>query len=203
MWQGAEDEPGSRPGTAEAMEVVSLTEKLLIAERRLDREEEREELASRPEEDDGKGGGQGPEDTDDESSMQSSEAAVMREGGEEAEPAQERPGSSGEAGGKTSRAGHGRRGTTEGAGGTDKADEFRRMIRRLRRAKVKLFGHLTGNKKSIKYTVDMLTEDGWTPAERYHRLVALGEKAPWPLTLKRSMCPSVIDISKQVSGAGR
>lgn len=77
-------------------------------------------------------------------------------------------------------------------------EAYRRIINRIRLNKVKLLDHLTQHKKSITLTVDLLTDEGWGPEERYHRLVALGEKAPWPLTLKRSMCPTSIDMAEQV-----
>jgi hypothetical protein len=29
-------------------------------------------------------------------------------------------------------------------------------------------------------------------------MVAIGEKIPWPLTLRRSLCPTIIDVRDQV-----
>jgi hypothetical protein len=84
-------------------------------------------------------------------------------------------------------------------GGTrNKEQDFRRIIRKLRQHKVDLFGHLVHDAKSIKFTVDLLTDDGWSATEKYHRCVALGEKVPWSITLKRTMCPTSIDISNRV-----
>jgi len=60
---------------------------------------------------------------------------------------------------------------------------------------------MTHNEKSIEKSDDLLADEGWTEQQKYHRLVALGDKYPWPLTLKQSMCPTEIRLKGQVGGS--